>query len=204
MNKTTKTFIAVVLGLIVSVIGGVVGSHISAPPSAPVDATAKVVGGSDIVENFPSFWANGINIGQSFEQNVALTLGARQNQVAWLNNTGQTVFFDLSRVYPSGIASTTLQVSVGTSTTATVTDSSNPFFASFIDRYLLATSTQPAINNFKDGGTNGRTVIPVAPNQYFLMVLENPYNQACTGSTCETATSTNRGYNLFGEFEYRY
>jgi len=209
MTKTQKIVVAVV-GVALGFFA--LAAYFRAPSVAPTGQSSNL-GGADIVEQYPSYWVNGINIGGRFTNNVKLVLGDGQNQVAWKNTTGQVVlasgvqgFISPSAKTSPAVASSTLAFFVGTSTTSTITDSAAPVFGSLIDTYLIATSTTNtlAIDSFGDKGTNGQQVITVLPNQYVIAVLENPYNQACTGATCETATSTNRGYNLPFSFNYSF
>lgn len=207
MQKTTIT-LAAIIALVFGVVGGAVYTAEQHSSSSPTK-----VGAGDIVQQYPSYWTNGINIGSRFVTAVPLNLKDKQNQVAWLNNTGQVVMASNFKaiIVPSGkgakTASSTYIMDVATSTTATITNSAAPIaYPTLIDTYSLATSTTNniVINSGKNGGTNGQSTIAIAPNQYLILVLENPYNQACTGSVCETATSTNRGFNLSASAEINY
>lgn len=161
--------------------------------------TTGKLGGGDIVEQYPSYFVNGINIGQGYENSIDLTMATGTNQAYWKNNTNNTVYVWRFIGTQTGTASSTLVVNVGTSTTATVTDSATPLTTpQLIDTYTIATSTTGrTFNSWKNAGTNGQYVIPVLPNNYLIATLENPYRQDCSTTTnCESATSTNRGYNL--------
>lgn len=208
MRKST----IVALGILIALVGGVVGG--AAYVASRSSSAPTKVGAGDIVQQYPSFWVNGINIGVRFQNIVGLNLTDKKNQAVWLNNTGRTVMVGNFKgiLVPNGkgspiLASSTLILDVATSTTATVTDKAAPIaYSTLIDTYSIATSTTNniVINSTGNKGTNGQGTIAVAPNQYLIEVLENPYNQACTGVTCETATSTNRGYNISASAEVNY
>ena len=198
MTKTNK-IIASIIGLIAVVVVGYGVYSLSNKSPA--------VAGADVVEQYPSYWVNGINIGGRYVQEVKLTMGEGQNQASWKNNTGKIVNVrDLvANLVPNAklttpVASTSMNFFVGTSTTATVTDSATPVTGTLIDTYVIATSTGTgtAINSMKDGGTAGREVIPVLPGQYLIAVMEQ------TNSGGEAATSTNRGFNLTTGFQFTY
>ena len=184
--------LVIVLGILY-----VVGLNIqSNPPS---------VGGT--VENFPTNFTNGLANNGVFYGEVKGTIGAGSNQASWFNNTGKTVFVDRASLFVNGTASSTLQVNVGTSTTASIAyaaykTTTNPFSA-LIDSYTLATSTNyRVVNSIKDAGTNGQNIIRVQPNYYVFFLLKNPYQAGTSGGAYESATSTARGFNL--DYNMRY
>ena len=197
MTKTTITTIAVsILALIVAVV--VLIGHGS--PAVKVGAVPQGSLIDQDIRIMPYGYEEGIagNANRA-EYAIQLNLGSRSNQAYWLNNTGQAVLVGDFQGYLTGTASSTLAAFVGTSTKSTVTDSSAPIYGSILDTVLIATSTPAAnivLNSDVKGGTNGTGWVYVANNQYVVFALENPYNQACTGSVCETATSSNRGYNV--------
>lgn len=204
MTKSTKIIVAIGVLIVAAVVGYSVLGIVSPKPS---------VKGSDIVEPYPSYWSNGINIGSRYLTHVTLKMGDGQNQAFWKNTTGQNVYVSgfISQLVSSAktttpIASSTEALFGATSTASTITDSATPFsYSGFIDTALIATSTaQYVIITADNKGTNGHSTVLLKPNDYLLLALENPYIQSCTGATCETATSTNRGYNINASFSVSY
>ena len=126
------------------------------------------------------------------------TINAGSNQGSWRNDTNRTVFIDTVSLFPTGTASTTFIYYVGTSTAATYTSDYTAPYATLIDGYRIPTSTpQLVINNHEHAGTLGRNIISVDPGEYVNIAFFQGYLETgCTGATCETATSTNRGFNL--------
>lgn len=214
-NKTP--FWMSVAALLIGVIA--IGSSFAHTPSTPSAAPAKTVGGGEITSDYPTIYKygigfNGLAAAPNYMNFQPLVMTTGQNQASWLNNTGKTVYVTentsiltaTSTLGPPN-ASSTLAFSVGTSTTATITDARTNFlFGSLIDSRLIATSTTNNItlNSEKDNGTNGQFIIPVAPGQYLIEVLENPYQTVGGSGNFENATSTNRGYNISSVFRYFY
>lgn len=169
----------------------------------------------DQVQNDVFYFTNGAAFGSNGRTllNYAhLDIGKGQNQVSWLNNTGKPVKIPIAETFvttspgssATAIASSTLALYAGTSTTATIANSANPIYGSIIDGTLIATSTpQNSFNgivNSAFSGTREQGVVRVPNGQYVIFTVENPYNQACTGVTCESATSSNRGMNFGVDF----
>jgi len=160
-----------------------------------------------------SFWfVNGEQQGPNGELlnwTPTFTMGIGSNQAAWQNTTGSTVYVSsvqsncLMTVGASTTvttASTSMYLWMGTSTTATVTNppvGTQPLLGSVFDKVLIATSSavgviHDGITNSALSGSNEQGMVPVANGQYLLAVMM-PVNAAPIG---ETATSTNRGFNL--------
>lgn len=170
------------------------------------------------IQQEPFWFYNGAQFGPSgITQNNSgtLVMGTGQNQASWQNNTGKTVFIssvDATAFMTTGAsttvssASTTLALSAGTSTRSTVTDSATPVFGSLFDKVLISTGTpylaHDGIVNSAFSGSNEQGMVAVANGQWVIFALENPYRQDCAGTVCESATSTNRGYNLAIDFPY--
>lgn len=143
----------------------------------------------------------------------SLTYGTQVLQVAagtstafWRNMSGETQFV-LSRIVTSGTASTSYRHYVGT-TTAPVFPTGNytvPLYSSSITGFVVATSTT-ATSTSSYGPYGGLLVsdrwIPVKTGEYVGYGLFNASGVAlaplatCNGATCETSTSTNRGFNV--------
>lgn len=198
MNK--KTIIGAVILVVVLVLGGI--ALIATPTPAPVQAPQSLGDISINTQEFPA----GVKFGDKATVNwTGGQIGARSNQASFRNTTGRTIYVDLAEMVTTGTASSTYQFFVATSTTATRSDNFTDPFSTLIDAFTLATSTTVrAVNSIKDAGTNGRSVIPVTDGQYVLLTFQQTYNNTCNGSLCETATSTNRGFNVNWFLRYHY
>ncbi len=189
--------VAVVLAAIALVLG------ISNTGSTPAPATQQVGGtASSHVENQAWLFSNGIAMGpQSLYPNVnsedAIQVGIGSNQASWINTRATTAYVDLGWLILNGTASSTVKVSVGTSTTATITDSFNPavapMWSQFIDACQIATSTVSGVwcDNVSNHKSSYPAVIAVPPGQRLNIVVAS----FCKADgACNTATSTNRGW----------
>lgn len=142
-------------------------------------------------------FTDGAKLGSQTTRWYSGTIPASDNQEFWYNNTGKTVYVDLAEMITTGTASSTYDFFVGTTTSASLSSDFTDPFSTLIHDFNLATSTTiRAINSIKDAGTNGRSVIPVAAGEYVFFTFQQTFDNACTGSVCETATSTNRGFNV--------
>ena len=137
------------------------------------------------------------------------TIAAGQNQGYWTNKTGRTVFVDYGDVALNGVASSSVRVSVATSTLTALTNNFAAPYGSLIDNQLIATSTPQVaavVNSDVGSGTNSKGTIEVPDGTSVIFLIRQDDSRACTGATCETATSTNRGWttaNWFMEAHYR-
>lgn len=143
------------------------------------------------------------------------TLLAGQNIDYWTNKTGRTVLIDYGDVIQTlaagmtsstGYASSTMRISMFATTTLS---NINPYIAPkvststmsnfLIDNARMATGTPPNYiwNADVNGGTNATGTIAVPDGSSVVIFLQQgDYEPGCTGSVCEPATSTNRGFNL--------
>jgi len=148
----------------------------------------------------------GITIGEETEYFEAGTLALGDAQDCIVFNKASVGFFDRAESYINGTASTTLELNVATSSSATLGQDANPY-AELIDSYLIATSTaNKLVNSEENQGTNGVSAIPVTSSEYVCVGLTDPYqiDGTCTGVLCENSTSTNRGYTLNYKLKYHY
>lgn len=191
-NSIIATGIAILLSLVAIfvAVGGPTGS--------------QVVGGER--GGFQEFF-DGVRIGQASQKWVVGQIDPGQTSVAlYTNRTGVDVYADFgSADIPTGsTASTTQAVSLfATSSSATTV----PTWANFgtlaeggralIQAVAIATSTTATSTNSVlsavQGKGNGSVVIPDGSTLFGFM--QQTYATVCTGSVCETATSTNRGFN---------
>lgn len=121
----------------------------------------------------------------------------------------QTVTSTVSvQIVMSGVVSSTVNFSCGTSTTGFVAyDTSDEEPQNLIDDYQAATSTYGKVISSIDGGDNGTAGFAsaeLAPNQYLTCFAQNIYVAGCTGSICESVTSTNRGWSAIVRAQYEW
>lgn len=199
MNTYTKTaaWVGLVMSLVLGLLMMVNSSASQSPQGTPEVGTIN----GAVVQNFPYAFTAGYYLGSQTGRSLAavISFGAGSNQVAWKNTTGGTVYVKLGNIYANGAASSTVKFYVGTSTTATVTNSFNPatapFWSQFIDGESVSTSTPAGVwaDNIQGHKSTYPGQIAVADGQYLLLVSSS----FCTAvGACETATSTNRGYTL--------
>lgn len=150
---------------------------------------------------------DGVSLGKEdiIKNTKKLSLLAGDNNLGWKNNTGRTVYVSATVVSNTGVASSTMTIDVATSTSQNITDYSDPF-SEVIDSFSLATSSPAGTiaNSFVDGGTNGTGYVQVADQEWVSLLLSATAGTGCDGSACETATSTNRGFNLDVYLDYFY
>lgn len=187
--SSKKTMLAAVVAL-VAFLGAIFATSSNAP------APEGDVGGPSNVQDSAVF-TNGVGFGKTgylmFDTNG--TIGAGSNQASWRNTLGRTVYIDLAYLRTSGTASTTFRFGIATSTAATVNNYTAPF-ASLINNYRIATSSA-ATTTSSLARSMGEPLIPVASGEYVNIYFQQGYGQTnCTGAVCETATSTNRGFNV--------
>lgn len=208
MNKNGYAFLGIVALVVALAVGLGFAAHSS--PTSVSDSSVGSQAASGGTYTNPVQFTKGLSLDVSNEIILAKrgTIAAGQNQGAWLNDTGRIVYVDyaelstVSTVSPltnSATASTSMRVSIGTSTAASnlAINFTQPY-ASLVDNALIATGTPNiSINSDKDVGTNGRGTVPVLPGKYVYFLLRQDSTANCTGSVCENATSTNRGFNLF-------
>lgn len=200
-----------ILIAIILVIFGLRGIF-SGPTTGGAVITQSNISSSELATNL-----NGIGIKDSdssinvVKREEILNLGAGVNYAGFLNATGQTIYVTGAKVNLIAnaasvqTASSSYTLDIATSTIEHIADFSNPW-SSIIDSYTIATSTvgsQQTINSIKNAGTNGVNVVPVADGKYVSVLLSERYNNpGCTGSVCETATSTRRGFDIQAVIDY--
>lgn len=150
---------------------------------------------------------DGIKLGPVTEQWATVSLSAGVNQASWRNNqVGKDIVVDYAEFdNGTGVASTTYQFFIATSSAATISSDFDDPFSPILDGYTLATSSKiSVINSIKDAGTNGRSAAKVSNGEYVIFTFQQRYAGNCSGSVCETATSTNRGFNSTGRLKFHY
>lgn len=167
--------------------------------SAEAEAMGAIEAFTKAIAGFPKGYSNG---SRSAHFTVEGDLLAGENQGAWRNTTGRRVVIEYAEMRTTGVASSSYLFYAGTSTTATCTSCnfSTANFSELIDAPSLATSSPIKVFNSisdTDQGTNGRGAIEVEDGEYVLfMFRKQDLINSCSGSVCEAATSTNRGFNV--------
>ena len=190
------------LGLGALVVVGLLYFGFSNPSSAP-ESRESVSGGGAVLQQ-QDIYSNGAGFGGD---NVLFTrngvVGAGFNSGSWQNRTGRTVYIDLATITTTGTASSSsLVYGYATSTLPSTTyDFTAPTSANrmAINAFPIATSsaatTTSSIEKRLAGG-----VISVPDGWYFVVLLRQDTTNAdiacAAAGLCETATSTNRGFNL--------
>lgn len=150
---------------------------------------------------------DGIKAGDVNAKWVSKTLPAQTNSVLlYKNTTGKDVIVDYGEVnvVTGETASSTYKVAVFATTSTSVP--TNADFAaltgntrklSLIDGVTLATSTTATTTSStyasSAGLGNGAIIIPNGSSLFGF--IQQTFTTPCTGSQCETATSSNRGFN---------
>lgn len=153
-------------------------------------------------------------VGSSAIFTASGVLGTSQNIDYWTNKTGRTVLIEGTDVIQQagtggsskGYASSTMRISVfATTTISNINPYVSPKVSSstmsnfLIDNVRVATSSPVNYvwNGDIGGGTNATGTIAVPDGSSVVIFLQQgDYQANCTGSVCEAATSTNRGFNL--------
>lgn len=126
------------------------------------------------------------------------------DQVIYTNRTGRDVYADFGSVdvLTGETASTTFKVSIFATTTTSVPVTQDytalaEGARALIQSYTFATSTTAtttsSVRAAVEGKGNGSIVIPDGSS--LMLYMQQTYGNVCTGAVCETATSTNRGFN---------
>lgn len=192
-NSVIATGIAILLSLIaitVSFLG---------PETSPQNVGGERGG-------FQEFF-DGVRIGQASQKWVVGTIEPGATGVAlYTNRTGVDVYADFgSADIPTGsTASTTQAVSLfATSSSATAVPVWSDFGTlaeggrALIQAVAIATSTTATSTNSVLSAVQGKGVgsIVIPDGSTLFGFIQQTYATKCTGSVCETATSTNRGFN---------
>lgn len=177
-------------------------------------------------------FVNGIGFSGAKENVIGGVIKEGQNQASWKNTTGQDVYFTMALVKPvatttgvtnSPIASSSMQILVGTSTAATIADytAPNTLTTASLINWFIATSTASKTLNASSsisygglGNRNLQNVVRVANGEYLNVAIlansvlgtpggapsvgcaSNGLSSPVAGSSCDSATSTTRGFNL--------
>ncbi len=214
----------IVTGIAVSVVGTAVtlalflsgGASVQAPLAGQYNNSAA---------NFPDGINLTKSVGYrgATEYQEGGVIGAGENQARWYNDTGKDAYVSVfvkpiattTGTTNSPIASSTMQIIAGTSTASTIANYTAPSTVTTASLlyWKLATSTvagtlnSSSTNSFSAiGNTAPNSIVRVAAGTYLNIAilaqasvdtdqLGTP-SATCGNLNCETATSTNRGFNL--------
>lgn len=213
--------IALVLGLSAISRSMPTPQSLNLDPSQPLfsdDVTNTGALNTPHVENIPWGFKEGVIFGPSLqarEQIRQLSLAVGQNDAVWTNANAQTVYVNLAQITTTGVASSTLRVTVFATSTSSIPNSmwnTAPAFSASstaLFRLSYATSTAATTTNSVMAAVSGKGdgLIAVLPGASLHLYLQTVDSIACqVAKQCEFATSTNRGirtvtlnfhYNLF-------
>ncbi len=198
MNKITKILSAV--GLVVALI---LSYAAYSKPATVVVKEVPVAG--DISINNQDF-PNGIKNGSQNTMWETVSIGPGVNKAFWKNTNGRAVILDYAEMITSGVASSTYKFYVATSTGTYTTDYTAPLPSTglLIQGASVATSSVAKVVTSAASSTGATAgAIRVLDGEYLMFTFQQP-GPACNGATCETSTSTNRGFNVTGNLKYHY
>ena len=167
------------------------------------DENPEVVAGD--TRNTPDQYTNGVAFGTL---PVTVTwaggkISAGENTAYWYNNTGKVQYVDYLEASPDGTASSTYKIFAYSTSTAyatlydiTATPANNATTRIAISGFNYATSSTATSTSNLDLSVAGK-VLRVADGgrvQFLLRGVDS--GCASQGGACETATSTNRGFNV--------
>lgn len=173
-------------------------------------------------------FVNGVGYSGGVRNTVGGVIGNGQNQASWKNNTGKDAYVVVflkpvattTGVTNSPMASSTMQITAGTSSAATIDNytAPNSLTTGAAIQWLVATSSVSKTLNasstatFAPSNRAPRQVVRVANGEYLnIAILAQASvdtdqigtpSATCGDLNCETATSTNRGFNLRWMLEY--
>lgn len=195
--KTSSKIIVGVVALAVAVFAllGFLSSH----SGTPATDNGPSAGFS---QSNPGQFEEGAQIGSVGDRYYSGTLSASQfqDQGSYHNTSGRDQFVKMLILHTTGTASSTQTLTAGTSTSATFNGFSVPSTVKSFLNVTVATSTVATTTNSIQGigapSGDGAGVVRLADGDYFNFGLYQTYGTKCTGSVCETATSTNRGFDV--------
>ncbi len=196
MTSNTKGFGAVGVLVAVAVIGVLAAGAFFLGKGASVPSLQGERAG---VQEF----VDGIKPGEAIEINKVVSIPAGSDNFVYTNRSGRAQYVDLLALRTSGTASSTFTLVAGTSTSATAWNgfSVPSNLKSFLSATLATSSTATSTNSIQGNGApsgSGAGVAYLAAGESLIVGLYQTYGNACTGAVCETATSTNRGFNVSG------
>lgn len=182
----------IIISIAVVLVAGLLALGFIRADQSNVPSQAQSLEGD--VMNTPTENPNGESLGGIFENMAGGTIGAGRNQASFRNTYGKPIYVYLADVSTTGTASSSFTLYVATSSTATIADNFTAPFSSIINGFLLATSSVATTTSNYDTPKNSR-VVKVNSGQYVVFQLQSTFDCVSNG-LCETATSTNRGFNL--------
>lgn len=197
-----KTLLTVIVSGVVA-LAVAVGVIFYAAPASPSAGYTQ----SDVAK-----FEEGAQIGAAGQRYYAIDIATGTAQVSYRNTSGRGQYVPLLTLHTTGIASSTFTLTAGTSTSSTFNGFSlRANNKSLINQSISTSSAATTTSNLAafqqtavtTGGSPG--LVYLADGEYVNIGLYQPYGTFCDGSTakgaCETATSTNRGFNVKGILE---
>lgn len=185
-----------------------------------------VGGGVDVKNPFKSFFGgvtdfDELQLGEGLvEGSALLDILVATTSASFRNLTGGDIFVYYVGFDSTGTASSTFELNVGTSTIDGIDPTKGPGGVNnvtdgILDRFLISTGTPPFFTDnyghsplINSGSTTVRVknleyvVASIASTTNYDNVSPCPRNAASVTGSCESATSTNRGFNINGYLKY--
>lgn len=191
MKDNKLSVVALVIGL-VALVSGFFGHKTQAPVS---DLGAS---GSGTTYSYQDKYVNGLFLGNDYvDFTKSGTIPAGQNEAYYTNRSGRRQYISLASIDTNGTASSSFKFYVGTTTSTTINDFTAPY-SSLINGFTIATSTVATTTSSIESHLSGSAVIPVADGVTVFVQIQAANGAVCASSgsgICESATSTNRGFN---------
>lgn len=196
------TKVAAWVGLVLAIAVAVIVLFGHSAGQAPIAGTIN--GGATVINN-PYDFVAGIYLGghKSITTGNSISIPAGANQGQWKNLSGQAaeVWLGMADLV-SGTASSTIDLSIGTTSCAAVVDNFSavtaPMWSQFIDSFAIATGSVGMLaDNISGHKTNYPATILVPSGSCLTAVFESVCK--VDGNSCgNTATSSNRGFSSLG------
>lgn len=138
----------------------------------------------------------GAQLGTTGSRYYSGVIKAGNDQVSYRNTSGKDQYVDLAILRTTGTASTTQTLTAGTSTSATFNGFSVPSNIKSLVNAIVATSSVATTTDSVNGYGAAEGTVRLADGDYLNIGVYQTFGNQCTGAVCETATSTNRGYDV--------
>jgi hypothetical protein len=199
-----KKYIVSVIAVVALVVGLIaLGLHGSQPVQT-LGAPTNIVG---------STFTSGIGFGSGTTPINVNWAGdkiyAKSNQAYWKNTTGMTQYVDYAEFDTDNTASSSYKIYVmaTTSPLRTLYDFTAPTSSNgkmMINGFAIATSSTATTTTNLSGNGSQDTTVQVPDGSYVVYYLTALNGTLCAsqGGQCESATSTNRGFNAYWRLRY--
>ena len=185
------------------------------PNGVSADTTLPVAGelrGTTLTTTGASTLTLELTLGSTTIQYIGGALASGSDQTCYSNATGGDIYVDdvLFGIPSAGTASSSYKGSVFATTTSTINDSMDfgtlsATSSGLIVNHVFATSTTATTtsSSYSETNSEGNEAILVRTTENVCVYLQADHDVGCTDALCESATSTNRGFDPFFEFRYR-